>query len=267
MSRNALPCIFVVLGLLHGLLFGPEALAAGMTAREVTALLFRAKPGAPVDLSRKDLTGLDLSGLDFKGAVLTGSDLFGANLTSADLSRADLRASRLDRTIILSCRFDGADLSGATLLRPSAFSTLSALAGEAPSFTRANMAGVRFFGRFNGASLRGANLARASLSPFSRSFIEQVWRTELMGADLSETDLSGADLQFVLFAFADLRRANLAGADLRQADLSRANLTGADLTRANLAGTDLDGAILSGVRGLDTAMGLDEARNAERAVR
>ena len=44
-----------------------SALSADMTAREVTAYLFRSAAGIKPDLSYKDLSGLDLSDLDFIG--------------------------------------------------------------------------------------------------------------------------------------------------------------------------------------------------------
>ena len=79
----------------------------------------------PIDISHLNLRDLDMSGLNFKGAKLAGSDLFGADLTGANLSqRPTCSAARLDRVVIIGVRFDGANLAGASLLRPSAFSTL-----------------------------------------------------------------------------------------------------------------------------------------------
>ena len=50
-----------------------SASSADMTAREVTAYLFRIPAGTKPDLSHKDLSGLDLSDLDFKKATLDGA--------------------------------------------------------------------------------------------------------------------------------------------------------------------------------------------------
>ncbi len=245
-----------------------SALAADVTVRQLVERLYHADPANPIDISHLDLRDLDMSGLNFKGAKLTGSDLFGADLTGADLSNADLSATRLDRVVIIGVRFDEANLAGASLLRPSGYSNLSAPRGEAASFIRADLRGAKIFGRFNRANLHGANLAGATLAPFGRTgFIEHIWRTELVGADLSQATLEAADLTYTLLAFANLRGANLAGAVLKKADLSGADLTGADLTGADLSEADLDGAILVGVRGLETVLGLASAHNVEKVVR
>jgi len=244
------------------------AFAADLTVRQLSERLYHAERAAPVDFSHLDLRDLDMSGLDFKGAKLAGSDLFGADLSRVDLTKADLSGARLDRVVIIAARFDEANLSGVTLLRPSAFSTLAALPGEAVSFVRADLRRARIFGRLNRANFSGANLTGATLAPFGRTgFIEHLWRTELLGANLQDATLTGADLTHALLAFANLRGANLSGAVLRKADLSRADLTGADLTGADLSEADLDGAILTGARGLKTALGLNRARNVEKIVR
>ena len=57
--------------------------------------------------------------------------------------------------------FDGADLSDASLLRPSAFSTLAAPASEAVSFVGVNLKRARIFGRFNRGNFAGADLTEA----------------------------------------------------------------------------------------------------------
>lgn len=244
------------------------AAAADMSVRELTEELYRSDAARPLDLHDRSLRELDLSGLDFKRADLSGCDLFGADLSNADLSGTDLRAARLDRVIIIGTRFDEANLSGASLLRPSAFSALDAPADEAVSFAGADLRGAKIFGRFNRADMRRANLAGATLAPFGRTgFIEYIWRTELKGANLAEATLARADLTHALLAFANLRGADLSGAVLKQADLSRADLTGADLTGADLSEADLDGAIITGVHGLDTVQGLASARNVETMVR
>ena len=218
--------------------------AADVTVHDLAARLYSADRSKPVQLGGLDLRDLDLSGLDFKGATLANSNLFGADLSRADLSKANLKGARLDRVVIIGARFDGADLSDTSFLRPSSFSTLAAPASEAPSFTGANLSRARLFGRFNRSNFRGADLSGAMLAPFNKTgFIEHIWRTELAGADLSNANLAGADLGYVLLRFANLRGANLAGAVLRKADLSRADLTGADLSGADLTEADLDGAI------------------------
>ncbi len=249
---------------------GQDAVAdeALFSSRRVTELLVASTPAAPADLSRRNLADLDLSGLDFKRAKLAGANLFGADLSGSNLSEADLSGARLDRVVLISTRLDRADLRGATLLRPSTYSTLAAPASEAASFVGANMAGARMFGRFNRANLSGSDLTEATFAPFNNTgFIEHIWRTELMGAKLEGVNLTRANLTYVLLAFSSLRGANLSGAVLKSADLSRADLTGADLTGADLSEADLDGTILVGVKGWETVTGLDTARNADRVVR
>lgn len=242
--------------------------AADLTAREVAERLVAADPDRPLDLAGKDLVRLDLSGLDFKRARLAGADLFGADLTGSDLTRADLAGAKLDRTVLIGVRLDHANLAGASLLRPSAFSTLGAPASEAPSLVGADLSDAKIFGRFNRADLSGANLRRASMAPFGKTgFIEHIWRTELLGARLEGADLTGADMTHALLRYANLRGARMADVVLRNADLSGADLTGADLAGADLTDADLDGTILTGVTGLDRALGLAEARNAAKAVR
>jgi uncharacterized protein YjbI with pentapeptide repeats len=249
-------------------LLSGAALAADFSVRELTTQLYHADRARPLQFSGRDLRELDLSGLDFKGATVVNSNLFGADLSRADLSKANLKGSRLDRVIIIRTRFDGADLSDTSFLRPSTFTTLAAPVSEGASFAGANLSRARLFGRFNRMNFSGAVLQGATLAPFTRTgFIEYIWRTELSGANLSNADLSGADLSYVLLTFANLRGANLAGAVLRKADLSRADLTGADLTGVDLSEADLDGAILTGTRGLNTALGLDSARNVEKSIR
>jgi uncharacterized protein YjbI with pentapeptide repeats len=242
--------------------------AADFTVRDLTTQFFHADRANPLHFSGRDLRELDLSGLDFKGATVVDSNLFGADLSRADLSQTSFKGSRLDRVIIIGTRFDGADLSGTSLLRPSTFSTLVPTVSEAASFKGTNLANARLFGRFTRMNFHEANLSGATMAPFNHTgFIEHIWRTDLSGADVSNADLSRANLTYVLFAFANLRGANLSGAVLRKADLSRADLTGANLTGADLSEADLDGAILMGTRGLDTALGLDTARNFEKSVR
>jgi uncharacterized protein YjbI with pentapeptide repeats len=242
--------------------------ASDLTVRDLTARLYHADRAKPLQLGAVDLHNLDLSSLDFKGATLAGSNLFGADLSHSDLSKANLKGARLDRVTIIGARFDGANLSDTSFLRPSTFSTLVALPSEVASFAGADLSRAHLFGRFSRMNFSGTSLKGATLAPFNRTgFIEHIWRTELSGADLSKADLSGADLSYVLLAFANLRGANLAGAVLRKADLSRADLTGADLTGIDLSEADLDGAILTGARGLNTALGLDSAHNVEKSIR
>ena len=244
------------------------SIAADLTARQLTERLFRADPATPPDLSNLDLRELDMSGLNFKGAKLKGSDLFGADLSGADLSKTDLSDARLDRVILIGARLDGANLARVTILRPSAFSSLSATVDEASSFAGADLREAMILGRFNYANLSGANLTGATLAPRNQTgFIEHIWRTELEGADLSGATLADADLSYTLLRFSNLRGANLAGALFKSADLTRADLTGANLAGADFSDADLYGANLTNVLGLGTAGGMESARNFDKAIR
>ena len=153
--------LFVLLGST----FWSPAPGAEMTARQVTETLFRAMPNTAADFAGRDLRQLDLSGLDFKGARLTGADLFGVDLTMSDLSRADLAGSRLDRALIIKADFSNANMAGASLRRPSAFSSLAFDQAEAPRFAGANLSRARIIARLDGADFTGANLSSASLGP------------------------------------------------------------------------------------------------------
>lgn len=247
---------------------GFPALAADLTVRQITEQLYLADTVAsPVDFSGRDLGGLDLAGLAFKKARLSKTDLFGADLSGADLSGSDLTTARLDRTLIIRTRFDDAQLSGASLLRPNTRSGFDYTPGEAPSFARADLSHAKLFGLFNGSDFSGAKLTGASLAPFGHTgFIEMQWRTRLDGANLSGADLSDADLTHVSLRFANLKGANLRGAMLKHADLAHADLTDADLTGADLSNADLYSAKLTHAKGLASVGGLGTVRNRDKAV-
>lgn len=246
----------------------PAFAEAKLTAREITQRLFQLAPGVRADLGGQDLRRLDLSGLDFRRARLAGSDLFGTDLVRSNLSGTDLHGARLDRAVIIGTDFSDADLSGATLLLPTAVSSLTYDASEAPRFRNANLARTRIVAHLSGADLSGADLTAAIFNHADmRGTLMTTLRTELFGCDLTRAILRHADLTGIILRFAKLREADLTGASLINADLSKADLTGADLTEADLTGVDFDGAILIGVKGLDTARGLALARNLDKAVR
>jgi uncharacterized protein YjbI with pentapeptide repeats len=88
--------------------------------------------------------------------------------------------------------------------------------------------------------------------------------SSLLSCDFSAAVLVDADLPALCL------RCKLPKADLgpaRGADLSRTNFFEAELAAADITGADLDGANLVGANGLDKVVGLDLARNVERAVR
>jgi uncharacterized protein YjbI with pentapeptide repeats len=241
--------------------------AADLSVREVVALLAAATPTTPADFSGKNLAGLDLSDLDLRYGDLSRVDLTGADLSGADLSGADLSGARLDRATIIRTNFAGANLSRATLLAPQAFPGMAPTIADAPSFRGANLSGARILANLTGVDMRGADASDLRMSADRSQRELRPPRSELPNGKLSGVRFARADLREAVFAFADLAGADLSDSDLRRANLSRADLTGAILTGANLAGADLDGAILRDVRGLDRAVGVDQARNVERAVR
>ena len=242
--------------------------AADFTAREVTEAFFKAKPGVPLDFSGRDLSFLDLANIDFKGASLANANLYGVDLTRSSLRGTNLAGVKLDRAVIIGADFSGANLEGASVMRPSVYTTLYANKDEAPKFAGANMRGLRMTAMMDGADFRGADLSAARLGPHEpRADISSMPASSLRGCDFSGANLKGADLMWAKLSFsrfvgADLRDVNFSGADLSKADLSGADLAGADLT-----GADVDGANLSGVKGWVQAKGLATVLNLDRAIR
>jgi uncharacterized protein YjbI with pentapeptide repeats len=89
-----------------------------------------------------------------------------------------------------------------------------------------------------GEDLYGTNLSGADLQ------CADLAGADLYGANLSGAVLYGSDLRGARLYGANLSGADLSGADLRCADLYGANLTRADLRKASLEGADLYGANL-----------------------
>lgn len=236
-----------------------------LTARDVTARLFKAAPDSHPDLRALDLTRLDLADLDFKSANLTGADLYGADLTRARLAGSTLVGVRLDRATITSADFTGADLTEARILRPTIFTTLEVATSEAPRFTGARLVRIRSDGwldraDFTGADLTGAVFGGGASREETLFSPASLTSANFTRAILRETKFPGASLKFARFIDADLTGANLRGANLMGADFTRADLAGADVTGANLDEADLRTA-----RGLDQVIGLSAAINFDNA--
>jgi uncharacterized protein YjbI with pentapeptide repeats len=202
--------------LLFPFLCAHPALSADMTAREITAYLFRSPAGTKPDLSHKDLSGLDLSDLDFKRATLDGANLYGSDLSRANLSGTSLRGARLDRATLIDADFTEADLTGASILRPNIFADIQAFRpSNRLSFAKTRMANAHLNGTFDGVNFTGADLTAALFGP--RDPREEVLITPMMSligttfdnAILVQVDLSGNDLRDAHFIGADLSRANL----------------------------------------------------------
>jgi len=249
----------------------PVSPDADLTVREITAALFKSKPGAPPDFSNHDLTYLDLSGLNFKGAKLARSDFYGADFTDANLRGADLSGTRLDRATLIRADFSGATLAGATILRPTIYSDLTESLADAPRFAGANLTDVRIMANMSGADFHGADLTNANFTPreprAGQGTMSTLGKNIFKACDFNRAILHNANFDHVVLTFSRFVDADLKGANFTDADLSRADFTGADLTGADLTGADLDGANLLGVKGLDTVKGLSTALNFDRTIR
>ncbi len=236
--------------------------SADFTARQITELLFNAHSSDLPDLSGKDLSFLDLSDIRFKAARLAGTNLFGADLSRSDLSLSDLRGARLDRSVIVDANFSGADLEGASILRPAINISLEQNRSDAPKFPGANLRGARITAMMDGVDFRGADLSGANLGPHeARADLSSMPSSVLRGCDFSGALLVGTNLMWAKLRFSKFVGANLANTNLVGADLSMTDLSGANLSEADVTGADFDGAVLDGVRGLETAHGIGQALN------
>lgn len=248
---------------------GPNrALAADLTARQLTEALFKASSGQPLDFAGKDLSLLDLAGLDFKGAGLAHANMFGTDLTRSNLTGANLTGVRLDRAVMLSADFSGANLAGASLLRPSVNIMLDKNRADAPKFAGANLRGIRLTAMMDGADFRGADLTDANVGPHDpRADMSSMPGSILRGSDFSGANMERADFMWAKLSFSKFTGANLRDVNFVGADLSMCDFSGADFTGANLLDADLDGANLSGAKGLDKVNGMDAVKNFDRTVR
>lgn len=248
-----------------------SAQAADISVSELTKSLFAATDRQPVDLAGKNFSGLDLSGLNFKKAKLSKADLFGADLTDASLSGVDLSGAKLDRATIVRTDFSGANLDGATMLVPAAFLRADKAGQEAPKFGMAKLSGFRAIGNFRQIDFHGADLNGADFSPLSKHFSNDAYpasrRTAFRSCNFTDSKLQRAIFRHAILEFSSFVNADLSGADLTDADLTKANLTGANLDGANVSGANFDSADLRQVRGLERAIGMETARNLDRAFR
>jgi uncharacterized protein YjbI with pentapeptide repeats len=248
--------------------FAPNA---DFTAQQVTAIVFKTPPGTRPDFAGHSLTYLDLAEINFKGALLSGVDFYGADFTGANLSGADMKKARLDRSVLIRANLSGVDLTGATIFRPTVYHDDKITLSDAPKFVGANLTRVRVQADLSGADFRGANMTAADFGPLEGrpgqgtmvTLASNVLKScDFSSAKLRDANFSRATLTFARFTGADLHGVKLIGAELTNVDFTGADLTGIDLTGADIYGVKFTGAI-----GLDTVIGLETAKNADKAVR
>lgn len=240
--------------------------AADLTSEQVRAKLAEASAEKPADFAHKNLSNLDLSGLDFKGANLAGANLFGAKLVGADFRKVDLTGATLDAAWLMKANFSGARLANASLFAPVMSSTMNVTLAERPKFVGADLTGARVIARFSQTDMSNAKFINARMGVDIKNQPMGQMRCDFSSAILTGADFTGADVNRALFSFANLTSANFAGANLFGANLSGADLTGANLAGADLTEADLDGTILKGAKGLDTVIGMDRAKNHDKAI-
>lgn len=213
---------------------------------------------AGADLTSATLAGADLEAADLTDVIVTGADFSNVRasaILAMKLSLRELRAPGilLDKAKFIECDLEGADLTGASLVRAV--------------FLQSNLARVRFAGAklvkavfVQQCSLASANLSGADLTEANLRETE-LRGVNLDGAILTRADLSGADMTgaYLPYAradesrliatnlqYADLRLANFANADMARADLRGAKITGISVYEANLARVKLDDATRRG---------------------
>ena len=210
---------------------------------QVIGQIAAAIPGQAPDLSGRNLAGLDLSGVDFKGA-----DLFAANLSGTKLSRANLAHANLNRAVLTDANLSGADLRNANMY---------AVIMTNADLTGADLSRARIIGELKDARLDGAKLIGADLGfdPTNANMVPP--RVDLSGAILDGADLTNANLRNAVLEYAKLRGARLVKTRLNWAKLAGADLSGADVTGADMSDADLTNAALTGIKGADSASGLE----------
>jgi uncharacterized protein YjbI with pentapeptide repeats len=238
--------------------------AADYTAKDITTRLFASDQDGPANYSGKDLSFLDLAGLDFKKSDLGKANLYGTDLSRTRLAGSNLAGAVLDRASLALADLSGADLRGATLLTVSAHTTTEWNPKDAPRFIGANLTDAVIASRLDGADFSDANLTRARLGTMEPTWGSFRPRAVLRSANFNGATLVSTNLSTAVLHFAVFTNANLSNADLSGCDFSQANLSGANLSGANVAGADFYGVDLTGVVGLDSAVGLELAKNLKR---
>jgi uncharacterized protein YjbI with pentapeptide repeats len=259
---------WVIMGLaISAALWSAPALAADMSAGQVTQALFKAKAGETVNLAAKNLRELDLAGIDFKGANLAGSDLYGVDLSNANLKGVDLKGAFLDRANVARADFSGANLEGGSLLRMTIFTTLERNPLEAPKFKGAKMQHTVLSGWMDGTDFSDCDLTGAVFGlqdAHNEGLLAS--RVRLVGADFSGATMTGVNLNGSQLTHAHFVKAIVRDVDFRDADLIHADFTDADVTGMDVTGANLEDAKFTGAKGIDTIKGLAQALNATHVV-
>ena len=238
--------------------FMGAASAADMTARQVAVAVFKTPPGEKIDLSGKDLSELDLAGIDFRAAVLAHANLYGADLSQANFEGTALAGVKLDRAVMTRTNFKGANLEGASILKPSIYSTPDFNIAETPVFESARLKGARIAARMDSVNFRGADLRDAVIGPFDMSVEAGLAPSSLMkGADFTGATMDGVEIRNVNFTFGRFSGASLRGARLITIDFTNADFSGADLTGVVFTQCNFEGAKFTGAKGVESAKGLE----------
>lgn len=129
----------------------------------------------------------------------------------------------------------------------------------------------RAIGNFRQIDFTGAELIGSNFSPLSPRFSNDAYpaprRTGLRCCKFDNAKLGRANFRHAILEFSTFVNAEVSSADFTDADFTKSDLTGTNLTGANLTGANFDSANLTGVVGLQSAVGLETARNIDRAIR
>jgi uncharacterized protein YjbI with pentapeptide repeats len=173
--------------------------------------------------------------------------------------------------VLIRADLSGANLEGATILRPTIYSDLNSHLTDAPRFSGANLRGIKVQAELSGADFRGADLTDADFHTLEdrpgEGTLTTLRKNVVKSCDFSGATLVRANFSEAVLTFSRMTGADLTGADLSHADLSMVEFQGADLTDADFTGADLDGANLAGAKGLDMIKGFDTVKNLDKARR
>lgn len=222
-----------------------------VTRQEVLDVINNTPEGEKPNLKEKDFRGQDMSGIDFRGA-----DLFYTHMRDVNLSGSNFENANLDLAIMPGTNLEGANFRNARL-------NITEL-GDA-ILKGADLTETEFIVKAKGADFEGATLVRIKGGANMNNQSMGMLRTILDYANLKNANLQDADISFCTMKFGNLMNANLNGANLTWCDLSKADFTGADLTNANLTKAKLTGTIFKNIKGKDTIIGLDTARDIKSA--